>query len=199
MSYWQQVLRDIHEQGWSYRTDILSLEQVRQINQFINRERLNFKAALVGKGIGRKRIEEIRGDFTYWLDPLNPPVVISEIMENLNSFKNELNRQFYLGLKEYECHLAYYPVGTHYNKHLDRFEMESSRTISFVFYLNEDWSEQDGGELVLYKKNGEILANCLPTAGSFACFLSGDFPHEVKTAGKERRSLTGWMHTKIIY
>jgi hypothetical protein len=29
--------------------------------------------------------------------------------------------------------------------------------------------------------------------------MSDEFPHEVKAAQNERRSFTGWMHTKIIY
>ena len=199
MNQWEKIFRDIQEQGWCLRTNVLSAEEVQQINHFFDQERSNFQAALVGKGNERKRVEEIRGDFTYWIDPLNPPAVFAPLMKNLDFFKEELNRHFFLGLKEYECHLAYYPVGSYYHKHLDRFGSDSSRTISFIFYLNSDWSESDGGELVLYQENGEVLASCLPAAGSFACFLSGEFTHEVKSARRERRSLTGWMHTKIIY
>jgi SM-20-related protein len=77
--------------------------------------------------------------------------------------------------------------------------MESSRRLSFIFYLNEVWDKNDGGELVIYNKAGEVLDTLLPMPGSFITFLSDEFPHEVRPSLKERRSFTGWMHTKIIY
>lgn len=36
----------------------------------------------------------------------------------------------------------------------------------------------------------------LPQAGTLALFLSGDMPHEVLPATRERRSLTGWFRRR---
>jgi len=33
----------------------------------------------------------------------------------------------------------------------------------------------------------------LPQAGTLACFLSGEIPHEVLAAQRPRMSLTGWF------
>ena len=35
-----------------------------------------------------------------------------------------------------------------------------------------------------------------PTAGTLVVFLSGDVPHEVLAAGRERLSLTGWFRRR---
>jgi SM-20-related protein len=56
-----------------------------------------------------------------------------------------------------------------------------------------------GGELVIFDKDHKEITAIYPTPGTFICFLSEEFPHEVRPAKIERRSLTGWMHTKIIY
>ena len=117
-------------------------------------------------------------------------------MSLLEDLKLELNRGIFLGAREYECHLAYYTPGTFYQKHVDRFENDSSRVLSFVFYLHNEWKPGDGGELILY---GEQTTTISPLPGSLVIFLSDGLPHEVKPCSRERRSFTGWMHSKIIY
>lgn len=190
-----QILQDIERQGWSYRTQVLSMEQVRSVSKLFEG---NFTPAKVGKNQNRQRVESIRSDWTLWLDPKNPPNELQEVMFFLTELMNQTNRTFYLGLKDYECHLAKYPPAGFYKKHLDRFSIDSSRSLSFIFYLNQEWTLNDGGELVLYHQDQSEVTRILPMPGSFVCFLSGDFPHEVLPAKKERRSLTGWIHTKYI-
>ncbi len=190
------IVRDIKEKGWSFRENFLTPHDMSLISDFFQSHHNEFEAAKIGKGQSRQRNESIRGDYTFWIDPLNPPAPFSKIMDTLEKLKLELNRDIFLGAREYECHLAYYPPGTYYQKHVDRFENDSSRVLSFVFYLHETWNEGDGGELILYGEN-EIRIS--PRPGSLVVFLSDDLPHEVKAATIERRSFTGWMHSKIIY
>ena len=79
---------------------------------------------------------------------------------------------------------------------VDRFGNDSSRVLSFIFYLHEEWAAGDGGELVIHG-NKEIVIP--PHPGSLVVFLSEGLTHEVKPCNRERRSFTGWMHSKIIY
>ena len=190
-----QIIQDIRSQGWSYQHNVVDKPRLAGLAPLFQDD---FQPAKVGKSQDRKRVEEIRGDFIKWLDPKHPPLELRPEMQLLEELKLQLNQNFYLGLKEFECHLARYPSGSFYKKHLDRFEKGSSRSLSFIFYLHEEWTPQDGGELVLYHQNNDIVKTILPEPGSMVCFLSGDFPHEVKPCFKERRSLTGWMHTRII-
>ena len=190
-----QIARDVHQQGWSYQQNAVDNVRLKAMAPLFEAE---FTPASVGKDSQKQRIDEIRGDWIKWLDPQHPPGILEPEMEFVRKLQNELNQRFYLGLQDFECHLAKYPPGSFYKKHLDRFENDSSRSISFIFYLHQEWEKSDGGELVLYNKNDEILKTIFPEPGSLMIFLSEDFPHEVKVCSRERRSLTGWIHTKIL-
>lgn len=191
-----QLVRDIKEKGWSFSENILTPHDMCSISAFFDDHQGEFEAAKIGKGELRQRVESVRGDYTFWIDPLNPPAPFAKIMSCLEDLKTTLNREIFLGAREYECHLAYYPPGTFYQKHVDRFENDSSRVLSFIFYVHENWRPEDGGELILY---GEKNIAVTPKPGSMMIFLSDNVPHEVKAGLKERRSFTGWMHSKIIY
>lgn len=191
-----QIVRDIKEKGWSFQENILTPHDMSSVSSFFKAHRSEFIPAQVGKGLARQRREDIRGDHTFWIDPLKPPAEFQKIMTSLEDLRTNLNREIFLGAREYECHLAYYPEGSFYKKHVDRFENDSSRVLSFVFYLHEEWKEGDGGELVLYGEKETVIR---PLPGSLVVFLSDGLPHEVKAGKFERRSFTGWMHSKIIY
>jgi SM-20-related protein len=193
-----QILQGIERDGWAVVPGLLAEADLARLNQFVLEHREDFLPACVGAQGQRQRREEIRGDHTLWLDPDDPQEFLHPIFEHLNQLRDLINERFYLGLKDYECHLALYPPGSFYKKHLDRFEKNSSRRLSFIFYLNLSWEEEWGGELVLYHQEGQMMKRILPMPGTFVCFLSDEFPHEVLPATHERRSLTGWMHTKII-
>jgi SM-20-related protein len=193
-----QILREIEKEGYAYIPHLLGDGELTAINVFFEEHKEEFIAARIGNAENKKRLEEVRGDFTFWLDPVQPPPALRPVFNLLNGLKDKLNSRFYLGLQDYECHLAYYPPGTFYKKHLDRFERNGSRKISFVFYLNQNWSEENGGELILYDQQGGIVRRVYPMPGSFVCFLSDEYPHEVRSSLKERRSFTGWMHTKLL-
>lgn len=193
-----QILQELEKDGFCHLPSLLDEKQIRELNSYIEQHKPEFQAARVGSQGQRQRVESIRGDYTLWLDPSAPAEPIQPLIHHLNQLRERINARFYLGLQEYECHLAYYPPGTFYKKHLDRFEKNSSRRLSFIFYLNKEWKEEWGGELVTYDQQGKIIKMISPMPGSFVCFLSDEFPHEVRPSSHERRSLTGWMHTKII-
>lgn len=198
MSIAEHISQQIAKQGWCHLEQVIPLDQLSLMNQFFEQQLHHFRPAAIGSQGVRQRAAGIRSDFTYWLDPLAPPEAFQWPILFLNNLKTELNQQCFLGIKEFECHLAHYPAGAFYQKHLDRFNNDSSRVISFVFYLNQSWSQDLGGELVIYQPEGEMITTISPAPGSLVCFLSHDFPHEVKVSRGERRSFTGWMHTKNI-
>jgi SM-20-related protein len=120
-------------------------------------------------------------------------------MDFLDQLKKKLNESFYLGIKQFETHLAVYPPDAFYQKHKDRFEQDSSRVFTFILYLNLDWKKEWGGELLLYNEDHQLLEEIIPKPGTLVCFLPEMFPHEVLPSKRERRSFTGWMHNKLIY
>ena len=93
-------------------------------------------------------------------------------------------------------HYTMYPKGAYYKRHLDQFKTNDNRRLTFLCYLNEDWTEKDGGTLRLYtedKQKREQAIDILPVAGRFVCFCSDLLEHEVLVCHRERYSLTGWL------
>lgn len=191
----EQILQEIERNGYALVSNLISSDDLKAMNLFFEEHRGEFVPAMVGAKGNKQRVESVRGDYTFWIDALDPVKPFDKPVKFLNELREEVNKKFFLGLQQFECHLAYYPPGTFYKKHLDRHETNSTRSLSFVFYLNET----SGGELVLYNKNNEVIKIVSPEPGTFICFMSDEFPHEVKPSNRERRSFTGWMHTKIIY
>ncbi|MEF1340672.1 2OG-Fe(II) oxygenase, partial [Vibrio rotiferianus] len=60
-------------------------------------------------------------------------------------------------------------------------------------YMNESWSEEDAGELVVYDLNDNEIATIPPRSGRLFVFLSEQFPHEVLPTNAERFSIAGWF------
>ena len=160
-----------------------------------NKEEGNFKKAGIGT-LGMHQIDKtIRGDEIKWLDNQNLSPASQVYMDQVGAMMRYFNRTLFLSLKDFECHFAHYPSGTFYKRHLDLLKLSDHRKLSFVFYLNPNWKEGDGGELLLYlQENGEektVTVN--PILGRLVVFRSEILEHEVALAHKSRHSITGWM------
>ena len=146
-------------------------------------------------GIGRQHSQAIntmvRNDRIYWLTSEQPEH--ADYLAIMEELRVEFNRSLFMGLFDYECHLAHYPNGAFYKKHLDAFKGRSNRVLTTVFYLNPQWQEDDGGQLVIYGAKGEALETVLPQQGRLVVFLSDRFVHEVLPSKHDRFSVTGWF------
>jgi len=173
----------------TYRKALLK-EQVDLLNQG------QFKKAAVGKGDQKQVRAEIRSDEVLWMDPtaLSPLQVV--FWEKIEELKQVLNRRCFLGLKSFEGHFARYPIGSFYKRHLDQFHAVPHRVVTVILYLNESWTEADGGQLRMYfpqEDGSERIEDVLPVGGRLVVFLSEEIPHEVMPTLKERMSITGWL------
>lgn len=133
----------------------------------------------------------IRGDRTYWLNRARD-TELDDFWNLLEETKFVLNRYCYLSLSGAEFHLAHYPSGGHYARHLDQFEGRNNRMISMVIYLNENWQPQDGGQLEILDTNRKIHL-VSPLAKRCVLFKSAEVPHAVLTSFNDRYSVTGWL------
>lgn len=186
-------LDEFEKNGFCVVRNVLSKDQLQRMRDEImglmkNQE---FRVAGIGKEAEFQVDQSQRGDFICWIDHENPPTAASYYLEKINSLVIQLNRSFYLGIRNYECHYAVYPAGTFYKRHSDRHRKSSPRIVSMVFYLNQDWTIHDGGQLRIYDGD-KILAEVLPEEGTLVIFLS-EIEHEVLPTQKSRLSLTGWM------
>lgn len=154
------------------------------------------RRAVTGK-VGGEKPDNIRGDFIHWLDDIDRSDTQQHYLECMEELRIELNRSLYLGLFDLEAHFAVYPPGAAYRRHLDQFNGDSKRQLSCVFYLNDDWQPEQGGQLRLYLEEAEAqFLDIQPQGGRLVVFLSGRFWHEVLPATRERISLTGWFRTR---
>lgn len=188
------------ELGWVEQADFLSPALTRELAEECRRRAANgqLTPAGIGRGDAQQVREGIRGDHTDWLEP-GQTAACDRYLALMDELRQQLNRQLYLGLEDFECHFALYPPSTFYQRHLDRFRDDDLRTVSAVIYLNEDWHDTDGGQLRLYLNDGEGGERALdvqPQGGRLACFLSANVPHEVLPASRERLSLTGWFRRR---
>jgi SM-20-related protein len=173
----------------TYRKALLK-EQVDLLNQG------QFKKAAVGKGDQKQVRAEIRSDEVLWMDPtaLSPLQVV--FWEKIEELKQILNRRCFLGLKSFEGHFARYPIGSFYKRHVDQFHAVPHRIVTVILYLNDTWTEADGGQLRMYfpqEDGSERIEDVLPVGGRLVVFLSEEIPHEVMPTQKERISITGWL------
>lgn len=156
-----------------------------------------FKSARVGPIVQAQQNNTIRTDEIYWLDEGSEEPAVQAYLKNAFQIAHILNQSLFLGLIEFETHFAAYHPGSFYKKHIDQFATKKTRKISCVYYLNEAWQEEFGGELKLYNKEGQLIQNVSPLANRFICFNS-DLPHEVCLTHQPRYSIAGWMKTRSM-
>ena len=150
----------------------------------------NFSKAGIGALNEYQVKKSIRGDFIYWLDK-NRDQELSELFLLIEHSMKMFNRLCYLSLSGFEFHLAHYPQGSFYKRHLDQFRERNNRMITMIVYLNEDWKTGDGGELKIYLADKDALIE--PIKNRCVIFKSDTLEHEVLVTNKSRFSLTGWL------
>lgn len=193
-----------HEDIWVDWVDTLSEENYLVIDDFINDRELDiflsyfqdhlnendFKKAGIGTGTEFQLKSQIRGDYIRWLNR-EKDSELSDFFARVDEAIARLNRYCYLSLSGSEFHMAHYPKGTFYKRHLDQFNHRSNRLISMILYLNKDWATGDGGELKVYL-NGEER-KIAPIAKRVVLMRSDLVEHEVLETNVDRYSLTGWL------
>lgn len=185
------ILEAIADKGYIVVSSFIPTELlIRLVGRIKSLDVSVLKNASVGRGSLNQNNLSIRRDSIYWLEQDNS--IDNEFLQFMNALREKLNEKLYLGLFDFEAHYAIYNKNDFYKKHIDALEGKSNRILSVVLYLNEQWTEDDGGELVIYL-DGNTNEKVLPVLGQTAIFLSKDFPHEVLAANKRRYSIAGWF------
>ncbi|MBF4494499.1 2OG-Fe(II) oxygenase [Flavobacterium sp. JLP] len=156
---------------------------------------LNAGSLLLSAGIGNSEKlsfnNKIRSDAIYWLDKKNENIFENEFFDKIDAFVIYLNKSCYAGITGYEFHYSLYEKGDFYLKHLDQFKNNPSRKYSMISYLNSNWVEADGGELMIHQENNNQKIS--PTQGKTVFFKSNELVHEVLVTQNTRMSITGWL------
>ncbi len=191
------ILTALEDKGWIVTDELVPNSLIQQLlREGLTRWDLGqFHDARVGRKQHLALAADIRGDSILWLDAKEQYPASQEIFTLTGSMQSAFNRYFFLGLKHIELHYARYASGTGYSRHLDQHQNTFHRKITLVTYLNPDWQQEDGGELVLYDpfNSGEELKRVLPVGGRSVIFRSDLIEHEVLASKKPRWSVTGWF------
>ena len=171
----------------------LSLSLAAALQQ--NLHTLNSGGLMIQAGIGNAATKtdnkKIRGDSTCWIEGDTKNDAELEFMEQITHFMEHLNRTCYTGLNACEFHYALYEEGSFYSRHKDRFKNDDNRKFSMISYLNTDWLERDGGQLIIH--NADNIQSISPNNQKAVFFQSDVLEHEVAVAHRQRMSVTGWL------
>jgi SM-20-related protein len=150
---------------------------------------------MVAAGIGNNKVKDttqkMRGDKIYWMDKSRDNIYEQEFLQRVENFIEHLNRTCYTGINSYEFHYAVYEEGSFYKRHKDQFKNDSDRKFSLINYLNDNWLEEDGGQLLVYQN--DTVQKILPQSQTAVFFKSDEMEHEVTMAHRSRMSITGWL------
>jgi len=152
-----------------------------------------FAEGRIGHGGTTHQDAATRRDSLCWLDPEMPAG--GTYLRWMNQLRLALNRELFLGLTAFEAHYAHFAVGGFYGAHLDRYQDSNARVLSAVFYCNQDWPPDAGGEFILYDDQGAASLTLAPRGGTLILFLSAGALHEAKAASRARWSIAGWFRT----
>jgi SM-20-related protein len=150
---------------------------------------------MVAAGIGNDEVKDthqkMRGDKIYWMDKGHDNIYEQEFLQQVENFISYLNRTCYTGINSYEFHYAVYEEGSFYKRHKDQFKNDSNRKYSLINYLNTNWQEADGDQLLVYQNDS--IQKVLPQSQTAVFFKSDEMEHEVTMAHRSRMSITGWL------
>ncbi|MDW5286739.1 2OG-Fe(II) oxygenase [Alteromonas macleodii] len=151
-----------------------------------------YQAAGIGRAENYQKVEKVRGDEICWITGSSSEGALW--LSWCEAMQQYVNRSLFMGLFSFESHFACYEPGKFYKRHVDAFKGQGNRVLSLVAYLNDDWTSEDRGELVLYADESDLIGTrVLPMKGTFVVFLSEQFPHEVLPAARSRHSVAGWF------
>ena len=198
---YERIIQDIVARKYAIVEDFFTAEEIALLRQSLidKHEEDVFKKAAIGNRVNEIIVKSIRGDVILWIDEAHANTAESLFFNKINQLVGYLNKTCFLGILRKEFHYALYPIGTFYKRHIDTFQNDDRRKLSFVCYLNEaGWLPENGGELVLYldEQGKETEKIIYPFPGRVVIFESQIIEHEVKPVKTERLSITGWLKTR---
>ena len=147
---------------------------------------IDYRDAELTAGI---RVSDIRGDRIRWIT--ENFFAGHYYLQSINALAALFNRSLFAGIRHSEAHYACYPVGFGYQWHSDNPAGRDERVISAVFYLNDDWTAEDGGAVEIIDNHG-THHTIMPVANRLIIFNS-DLQHQVQIAHRQRYSIATWM------
>ena len=185
---WQPLL-DKHldtfvDVGYVVLDDVFDPKMVQALQQ--ESGFIDYKEAKLTHG---ERLSNIRGDRIRWIDDSCP--VGMAYLASIRALGDYFNANLYAGIRQAEAHYACYPSGFGYQWHSDNPQGRDERVISAVYYLNDDWTDADGGQISVVDKKGD-LTQLNPALNRLVIFDS-NLRHQVEITHRTRYSIATWL------
>merc|ERR1719188_263248 len=211
------TIRGLMEDGYGYQDDFVDAETCKDIYREL--EYMDFDGKMME--VQQQKMTGHRTDRICWLtydalDREKQPGLVT-LMKKMISIPFELNKKCSLYLQASgNFQLAVYSPKNFYKKHVDGGyeDLNNGRKITAIFYPNTRWSDSDGGQIRLYKrqlnpfqiehlqKQGQelpgkeakdvVAEEIAPSGGRLLLFRSRDVPHEVIPTKTKRYAVTLW-------
>lgn len=195
MNSHRSLFEQVMKQGWAYDDRVLSDIEAQAWRDLLLKKRSDqqFRAAqLAMSGLN----STIRSDQIYWLEENNPDDL--PVLQSLAELRKAAQENCWVSLPKTEAHFAIYPSGSFYKRHCDQPKGKSSRILTFVVYLHDEWKPGDGGELVITDGDSDrVLEVIEPKPKRVVIFKSDEVWHEVRKSSFDRFSLTGWFRNDV--
>jgi len=137
--------------------------------------------------------DDVRTDEIAWLTAEDSQGALAEAVACFSTLMNEVNEAAWLGLRRFDLQLARYQPGAKYVRHRDAFPGQDNRRLTAIVYLNEGWTEAQGGQLQLFV---DPPVRVEPVLDRLVVFRSELVEHEVLEAHAERWALTAWYSAR---
>lgn len=147
---WSSSLAALEGRGFFILDNVLEDESCQKIIQDFDVRRLRGEFQDAGVGSSAELKQKIRKSELIWLDPGKPPRASKIFLDLISDLKDQLNRNLFMGLKEWEAFYSVYRPGSHYRRHVDNFQGRNNRIVTFILYLNRNWKKENGGQLRVY-------------------------------------------------
>lgn len=198
-SWIKRAANGLANQGWFCEGNLVEQSLLDGLNRWAS-DRLaagDFRDAGIGKSERLQKNSEIRRDRILWLPDESNDELICFWKNWIETIRDGINQELFAGLESFEGHLAIYPPGGFYRRHVDTFRDDDARRITLILYLNDQWTPRDGGELRLYCSASDSI-DIKPRGGTVVLFNSRELSHEVLKSNAERRSFTGWFKVRNL-
>lgn len=190
---YEKIIEGIVDHDFSIIENLFDESTLNGLKKLLLQKIMNneLRDAGIGKNANFVRNQAIRSDKIQWLENDSKDVCEKKFNREIADLVDYLNKTCFTGITKSEFHYACFEAGAFYKRHLDRFSNDNARRFSVITYLNSDWKDGDGGELVLYLNDGALRIE--PKWGTTIIFRSHLIEHEVLVSRKERLSITGWL------
>jgi SM-20-related protein len=216
------LIEDLATHGWSHAPGALEPGLVAALRAEAEAmdDAGDTRAGRIGRGSVEARRDLVRRTRIAWMD--GSSLAQRQFLSGAEALRLEINRALFAGLFEFEAQFAVYPPGGYYARHLDAFasrpgaaanaalgpKAARSRVVSVVAFLNQGWSEADGGRLAIWNAAPDgaqgrpdlsaldavtPAADIAPQGGGLVLMLSERIPHEVRRVHTERHAIAGWF------